>query len=52
MTRTPSLAFLIVGVVFLTIGASGQRGFIALGTAFIAIGIAFLVRGRRGGRSK
>jgi hypothetical protein len=41
-----------MGVVFLGIGASGQRGFLGIGAAFLAIGIALLVREKRAGGSK
>lgn len=48
MRRTPAISFLVIGIVFFTLGASGRRGFTAVGVAFLAIGIAFLVRQRRG----
>jgi hypothetical protein len=52
-SRTPGAVFLAIGVVFLAVGSSGQRGaFIAVGAAFIAIGVALLVRQRRGGGLK
>jgi hypothetical protein len=52
MRRHAALPFLILGVVFYTIGISGQRGFIAIGTAFLAIGVAFLLRQRRARKSR
>ena len=52
MRRTPALAFTIIGVVFLTIGVSGQRSFMVLGTIFVAIGLVFLLRQRRAGRAR
>jgi hypothetical protein len=45
--------FLVIGIVFLAVGSSGQRGaFIAVGASFIAIGLALLVRQRRAGGPK
>jgi hypothetical protein len=52
MKRTPGISFVIIGVVFLGIGASGQRNFLGIGVAFLAIGIAFLVRQKRAGGLK
>jgi hypothetical protein len=48
MKRTPGMAFLIIGVAFLALGASGRRAFLGIGVAFFAIGVAFLARERRG----
>jgi hypothetical protein len=48
-SRAPGAVFLTIGVVFLAVGSSGQRAFIAVGAAFVAIGIALLVRQRRAG---
>ena len=47
-TRSPGLAFLIVGVVFLAAGiATRNTGLWAPGPAFIALGVALLARTRR-----
>ncbi len=52
-SRAPGAVLLAIGVVFLAVGSSGQRGaFIAVGAAFIAIGVALLVRQRRAGGPK
>jgi len=51
-SRAPGAAFLVIGVVFIAIGSSGQRAFIAIGAAFIAVGVAFLMRQRRTGGPK
>lgn len=40
--------FLIIGLAFLVLGASGRRAFVAIGLAFLVIGIVFLARQRRG----
>jgi hypothetical protein len=42
-------AFIVVGVVFIAIGSSGQRAFMAIGAAFVVIGFIFIARGRRVG---
>jgi hypothetical protein len=52
MKGRPGISFVIMGVVFLGIGASGQRNFLGIGVAFLAIGIALLVRQKRAGGSK
>jgi len=41
-------AFVVVGVVFIAIGSSGQRAFMAIGAAFVVIGFIFIARRRRG----
>jgi len=51
-SRAPGAVFLTIGVVFLAVGSSGQRAFIAVGAAFIAVGVALLVRQRRAGGPK
>jgi hypothetical protein len=51
-SQAPGAVFLTIGVVFLAVGSSGQRAFIAVGAAFIAIGVALLVRQRRAGGPK
>jgi len=43
----PGIALIVIGVVFLTIGSSGQRAFLGVGAAFIVIGLVALVRQRR-----
>ena len=45
----PGIAFVVLGVVFIAIGSSGQRAFLGLGAAFLVIGLVSLVRQRRGG---
>jgi LPXTG-motif cell wall-anchored protein len=45
-------AFIVVGVVFIAIGSSGQRAFIAIGAAFVLIGFIFIARRRRVGGLK
>jgi drug/metabolite transporter (DMT)-like permease len=40
-------AFIVVGVVFIAIGSSGQRAFLPIGVAFALIGFIFIVRQRR-----
>ena len=52
MKGKPGIPFLILGVAFLAIGVSGQRGFWGIGAAFLAIGVAMLVRQRRAGGLK
>ncbi len=42
-------AFIVVGVVFIAIGSSGQRAFMAIGAAFVVIGFIFIARRRRVG---
>jgi hypothetical protein len=50
--QAPAAVFFGVGVVFLAVGSSGQRGaMIAVGAAFIAIGAVLLVRQKRAGGS-
>ena len=43
------VALFVVGVVFLAVGSSGQRGLLGVGAAFIVIGLVFMLRERRGG---
>lgn len=47
MKSNPGFPFLILVVVFVAIGASGQRNFLGIGAAFLAIGVVFLVRQKR-----
>ena len=35
-------AFVVVGVVFMAIGSSGQRAFLPIGLAFVVIGFMFM----------
>ena len=51
-SRAPAAVFLTIGVVFVAVGSSGQRAFLAVGAAFIAIAIALLVRRPRTGGPK
>jgi membrane-bound ClpP family serine protease len=46
-TGAPGIAFIVLGVVFIAIGSSGQRAFLGIGAAFIVIGTVSLVRRRR-----
>jgi hypothetical protein len=46
-TGAPGIAFIVIGVVFIAIGSSGQRAFLGIGAAFIVIGMLSLVRQRR-----
>jgi hypothetical protein len=43
----PGIALIVIGVVFIAIGSSGQRAFIGLGAAFAVIGLVYLLRQRR-----
>lgn len=49
---TTGSTFLIVGIVFLAIGVSGQGNLVGIGAAFLAIGIAYMVKEKRAGGSK
>jgi len=44
--KTLGIPFLVVGIVFLTLGATGRRAFVAVGIVFIVLGIALLARQR------
>jgi drug/metabolite transporter (DMT)-like permease len=46
------VAFVVVGVIFIAMGSSGQRAFLPIGGAFALIGIVFIVRQRRSGAIK
>lgn len=48
MRRGNGLPFLIIGLAFLALGASGRRAFLAIGLAFLALGVVFMVRQRSG----
>jgi hypothetical protein len=39
--------FLVLGIAFLVLGASGQRAFRVMGIAFLVIGIVGIVQSRR-----
>jgi membrane-bound ClpP family serine protease len=43
----PGIALIVIGVVFIAIGSSGQRAFVGLGAAFAVIGLVLLLRQRR-----
>lgn len=45
--RKAPLPFLVIGIVFIAIGASGQRALLYVGLAFLAIAVAFLLQTRR-----
>jgi uncharacterized membrane protein len=47
MKSTRGTVFLALGIVFLAIGASGQRSFLGIGIAFLAVGLAFSAREHR-----
>jgi hypothetical protein len=40
--------FIVLGVVFIAIGSSGQHAFLGIGAAFLVIGFVSLARQRRG----
>jgi hypothetical protein len=42
------MVFIVLGVVFIAIGSSGQRAFLGVGAAFLVIGLVSLARQRRG----
>ena len=46
-TATPGIVFIVLGVVFIAIGSSGQRAFLGVGAAFAVIGMVSLIRQRR-----
>ena len=48
----PGTVFIVLGVVFIAIGSSGQRALLAVGAAFLAIGLISVVRQRRAGGLK
>jgi len=48
-STTGGAAFVVVGVVFIAIGSSGNYAFLPIGAAFIMIGFMFIAR-RRSGR--
>ncbi len=48
-TATPGIVFIVLGVVFIAVGSSGQRAFLAVGAAFAVIGLVSLIRQRREG---
>ena len=52
MKARPAVPFLIMGVTFLALGVSGQRGFLGIGGAFLVIGAALMLRQKRTGDSK
>jgi drug/metabolite transporter (DMT)-like permease len=45
----PGMVFIVLGVVFIAIGSSGQRAFLGVGAAFLIVGLVSLARQRRGG---
>ena len=49
--RASSVAFIVIGVVFIAIGSSGQPAFLGLGAVFIVLGVVFLARRRGAGGS-
>jgi hypothetical protein len=36
---TPGIALIVIGVVFIAIGSSGQRALLGVGAAFVVIGL-------------
>jgi len=42
-SRTPGAVFLTIGTVFLAVGSSGQRAFLAVGSTFMALGLVLLI---------
>lgn len=47
--RGAGVPFLVIGLAFLILGASGRRAFLAIGLAFLVLGIVFLMRQPRAG---
>ena len=46
--RPPALvAFLAIGIAFITIGLNGNGAFVSIGCAFLVIGIAGIARNRK-----
>ena len=52
MKKKSGVPFIVMGLAFLAIGASGQRAFFGIGAAFLAIGLVFVMREKRAGGSK
>jgi hypothetical protein len=46
------IAFVVVGVIFIALGSSGQRAYLPIGFAFALIGFLFILRQRRSGGLK
>jgi hypothetical protein len=46
--RGAGVTFLVLGIVFIAIGASGQRAFTTIGLVFLVLGIVRLARSGRG----
>lgn len=49
MTRSsaPWLVFLVVGVAFVAVGASGRQAFLIIGAAFLVLGLVGMGRARK-----
>lgn len=39
--------FLVIGIVFVAVGASGQRAFTTIGLVFLVLGLVLFVRSRK-----
>lgn len=49
--RPPALvAFLAIGIAFITIGLNGNGAFVSIGCAFLVIGIASIARSKKAAR--
>jgi hypothetical protein len=47
--KSIGIPFLVIGIVFLILGATGRRAFVAIGIVFIVLGIVLSTRQRRTG---
>ena len=45
--RGAGAAFIVLGIVFMTLGFSGQRTYTTIGIVFLILGLVRLARGRR-----
>ena len=46
-SQKPGIAFLVIGVVFIAVGASGPHALLAVGVVFMAVGAALTARARK-----
>ena len=44
--RTPGIPFIVIGVVFLALGAARRPALLGVGAAFLAVGLGLLARSR------
>jgi hypothetical protein len=47
--KSMGIPFLVIGIVFLAVGATGRRAFAAIGIVFLVLGIVLLSRQRGAG---